>query len=90
MNLSTKLKITAVMAAVLMALVWTVPARLGWRRRAEIEVVLALQLTDGAFYVREFSLFRRHCWFDLVQLPCETPTLRAAVPPRKALCEERS
>ena len=25
MNLSTKLKITAVMAAVLMALVWTVP-----------------------------------------------------------------
>src|SRR5580704_3808533 len=54
------------------------PARsLGWRRRAEIEVVLLLQLTDHGRQVDKLRLHRLHFRFDLVHLPGET--LRAAV-----------
>ena len=49
----------------------------GWRGRAEIEVVLLLQLTDDGRQVDKFDLRRPHFRLDLIQLPC--PTLRAAV-----------
>jgi hypothetical protein len=49
----------------------------GWRRRAEIEVVLLLQSSDDSRHVDKPDLRRPHFRFDSVQLPC--PTLRAAV-----------
>jgi outer membrane protein OmpA-like peptidoglycan-associated protein len=48
----------------------------GWRRRAEIKVVLLLQLNDDGSHVDKLALRRPHFRFDTVQLPCET--LRAA------------
>ena len=53
------------------------PFTSGWRRRAEIEVVLLLQLTDDGRQVDKLDLRRPHFRLDPVQLPC--PTLRAAV-----------
>src|SRR5271170_1734738 len=49
----------------------------GWRRRAEIEVVLLLQSSDDSHHVDKLDLRRPHFRFDSVQLPC--PTFRAAV-----------
>jgi hypothetical protein len=49
----------------------------GWRRRAEIEVVLLLQSSDDGRHVDKLDLRRPHFRFDSVQLPC--PTLRPAV-----------
>jgi hypothetical protein len=51
----------------------------GWRRRAEIEVVLLLQSSDDGRHVDKLDLRRPHFRFDTVQLPCETLTLQAAV-----------
>ena len=41
----------------------------GWRRRAEIEIVLLLQLTDDGHHVDKFDLRRPHFRLDFVQLP---------------------
>jgi hypothetical protein len=41
----------------------------GWRRRAEIKVVLLLQLNDDGSHVDKLALRRPHFRFDTVQLP---------------------
>jgi hypothetical protein len=62
--------------------VCAVPARAaptsssGRRRRAEIAVALLLQSSDNVRHVGEL---RSHFRFDIVQLPREALTLRAAV-----------